>query len=109
MRFGQLGELKESDYQLIVNAAKKEAKRTLPQGQSRKMAQGWLSEMRYNDYHPDNSKNKAPQNEKRQQLSVMQGELRGLQRLYRFKPTPALENQITQLEQQIEAFNQSQL
>lgn len=113
MRFGQLGELDESEYKTIVAAAKKEAKRTLPSGQSRKMAQGWLADMRYNDYHSNNPKhtnsNNKPRMETQQQLSVLQGELNGVKRLYSFKPTPALKLQITQLEQQIDAFNQSRL
>lgn len=49
MRWHELGELQDAEYQKIVAAAKEDAQRSLPDGQSRKMAQGWLSERRWTD------------------------------------------------------------
>lgn len=47
--WGQLGDLPDTEYTRICDAAKQEADRQLPQGQSRKLAAGWLREMRFND------------------------------------------------------------
>lgn len=52
MRWRILGELSDAEYKHIVEAAKVEAARVLPQGQVRKMAQGWLFEQRWKDYEP---------------------------------------------------------
>ncbi|HPQ94964.1 MAG: hypothetical protein KDI44_14255 [Thiothrix sp.] len=49
-RWHELGKLAQADYQPIIKAAKLEAAKILPEGQSRKMAQGWLSERRWLDY-----------------------------------------------------------
>lgn len=44
-------EFKPALYQKIVEAARREAAVKLPAGQVRKMAQGWLSDKRYEDEH----------------------------------------------------------
>lgn len=52
-RWGELGELTEEQYRGICAAAEAEGKRTLPQGQTRKMAEGWINERRWEDSQPD--------------------------------------------------------
>jgi hypothetical protein len=47
-------------YQKIVDAAKREASVKLPAGQSRKFAQGWLSDKRYEDEHYATHQSPAP-------------------------------------------------
>ena len=47
--WGQLGELTDDEYEKIAVAATHEAHRQLPSGQSRKLAGGWLRELRFND------------------------------------------------------------
>lgn len=47
----RLGKLTPEHYQAIVDAAKRTANTPLPPGITRKMAQGWLSEKRYEDEH----------------------------------------------------------
>lgn len=100
MRFSQLGELTELEYKTIVDAAKKEAHRTLPHGQSRKMAQGWLADMRYQDYQPTNS-NVSGNNQAQQRYNLLTADLDGVKRLYSYKQTPELAQQISKLEQQL--------
>ena len=73
MRWGQLGELDEATYQHIIQAAKKEAERPLPQGQVRKMAEGWLTERRWED-HPAPSPD-SPQDQRHQELRKLSAEL----------------------------------
>jgi len=104
MRFSQLGELTEQEYKTIVDAAKKEAHRTLPHGQSRKMAQGWLAEMRYQDHQLNNSK-VSSNNQLQQRFSVLNGELQSVQRLYSYKKTPELAEQISKIEQKLKELN----
>jgi hypothetical protein len=47
----QLGVLPNTTYQKIIEAAQKTASEPLPRGQSRKMAQGWLNDKRWEDEH----------------------------------------------------------
>lgn len=47
----KLGNLSDNQYQQIIDAAKRAATTPLPQGITRKMAQGWLSDKRYEDEH----------------------------------------------------------
>ena len=60
MRWHQLGELTDEDYERIVRAADAEAKRELPQGQVRKMAQGWLTERRWEDHQENAESQPSP-------------------------------------------------
>lgn len=51
-RWLQMGELPKSEYDRIVAAAKKEAagRKNLPEGRVPKMAEGWLTERRWQDF-----------------------------------------------------------
>lgn len=98
MRWHQLGELSDEQYQQIVDAAGKEANKQLPPGQARKMAQGWLQEKRHLDYAPDRGVKKR---EKSQELTRLSAELNGLKRLYETSRDEALLKQIDKLEQAI--------
>lgn len=98
MRWYQLGELTDEEYQQIVDAAGKEAKKPLPPGQSRKMAQGWLQERRYFDYLPDKS---ARQSDKNHILRRLQSQLTGARKLYESSGDPALAAGIERIEKAI--------
>lgn len=52
MRWAQLGELTQDEYQRIIDAADKEAKTQRAEGQVRKHAEGWLHARRFDDYAP---------------------------------------------------------
>jgi hypothetical protein len=95
MRWHQLGELSREQYQEIITAAKQEAVKPVPPGQSRKMAQGWLFEMRWLDY------SKAPiDDDKRRtmELNRLHNDLLGLRSLYSASKTPQLLEQIKKIE-----------
>ncbi|MDI1278058.1 hypothetical protein [Methylobacter sp.] len=98
MRWYQLGELSRDEYQEIITAARQEAGKPIPPGQSRKMAQGWLFEMRWLDY------SKAPIDDSKRlvmELNRLRNELIGLESLYKASKTPELLTQITKLKAQI--------
>lgn len=101
MRWRQLGELEDAAYEHIIAAAGKEADQQLPAGQSRKMAQGWLFERRFDDYAPDAT---AAKRQKNDGLRALQAELKHLEKLYAGGRNPALEPQIAKLQQQIDAY-----
>lgn len=98
MRWHQLGELTDAQYQQIVEAARQEAGKQLAPGQVRKMAQGWLFEKRYLDYAPDE---RVKRNEQNAVLTRLTGELNGIKKLYEAGGDEALLAQITKLEDQI--------
>lgn len=102
MRWLQLGNLTADEYQFIIDAAKKEALRNLPVGQVRKMAEGWLSDRRYEDFIPDPSKQK-----KQQDLTLinLKNELNNLKNLYKLSPNSAIEEQIKAIKIKIAAFS----
>jgi len=81
-----------------VKAAEVEGLRQLPQGQSRMMAQGWLSERRYQDYQAPQACKKKQQNS---EINTLIGELNGIKILYNQSGTEALAQQIEKLEQAI--------
>ncbi|MDP1664109.1 MAG: hypothetical protein Q8L79_03205 [Methylobacter sp.] len=95
MRWSQLGKLSDAEYQQIIDAAKSEAKRELPQGQARKMAQGWLHEKRYLDFTPTKTAAKSMQNHV---LTRLLNDLNGVKRLYETSKDEALLPQIGKLE-----------
>lgn len=98
MRWLQMKELSEEQYQFIIDAARQEAAKPITKGQVRKMAQGWLFERRYEDYMPD------PMKQKRQQdltLVNLKNELNNLKNLYKLSPNPALDSQIKTIETKI--------
>jgi hypothetical protein len=78
MRWGQLGELDEATYQQIIRAAEHEAQRPLAPGQVRKMAEGWLTERRWEDHATTND---SPEDEYDQQLRQLSAELAHARRL----------------------------
>jgi len=96
MQWLALGDLTGQQSEQIIKAAAKEASRALPYGQSRKMAQGWLSERRFNDYNISANTNNTTgkQHERSQQLSTLQG----IQTLYKMQPSPELKAQIEKLQ-----------
>ena len=100
MRWSQLGKVSDAEYQQIIDAAAKEAKRELPQGQGRKMAQGWLFEKRYLDFTPTKTAAKSLQNHV---LTRLQNDLIGVRRLYEKSKDEALLPQIAKLEEAIRA------
>lgn len=100
MRWHQLGKLRDAEYQQIIDAAAKEAKRELPQGQARKMAQGWLHEKRYLDFTPTQTAAKSMQNHV---LTRLLNDLNGVKRLYETSKDEALLPQIGKLEAAVKA------
>lgn len=99
-RWHQLGNLSDADYQQIIDAAAKESKRELPQGQARKMAQGWLHEKRYLDFTPTKTAAKSMQNHV---LTRLLNDLNGVKRLYETSKDEALLPQIGRLEAAVKA------
>jgi len=100
MRWSQLGNLSDAEYQQIIDAAAKEAKRELPQGQARKMAQGWLHEKKYLDFTPTKTAAKSLQNHV---LTRLQNDLFGVKKLYDSSKDEALLPQIEKLEAAVKA------
>ncbi len=100
MRWHQLGKLSDAEYQQIIDAAAKEAKRELPQGQARKMAQGWLHEKRYLDFTPTKTAAKSLQNHV---LTRLVNDLNGIRKLYESSKDEALLPQIEKLEAAVKA------
>ena len=94
MRWLQLGEKSNDDYDQIIAAAKKESLRDFGTT-TRKYAEGWLSELRFADYEPDKS------NADNRQFMKMNSELNGLKQLYDRSKDPALLPAIAKLEQQL--------
>ncbi len=99
MRWHQLGELSDSDYQKIIDAAGKEAQKPLPPGQARKMAQGWLAEFRWHDYQPVEPDKKLQKNHV---ITHLNNELQALRKLYDSSGDAALKTQIEKLEQALD-------
>jgi hypothetical protein len=102
MRWLQMGELSSDQYTQIIEAAKQEAKRPLAQGQTRKFAQGWLMERRYDDFIP------APDKQKKQQNLTwihLKNELNNLKNLYKLSPNSAIEDQIKTIEAKLAQFS----
>jgi hypothetical protein len=98
MRWHQLGELSRDEYQQIITAARQAAGTPVPPGQSRKMAQGWLFEMRWLDY------SKAPIDDGKRrvmELNRLHNDLVGLESLYAAGKEPAVLEQINKLKNKI--------
>lgn len=96
----QLGKLSDAEYQQIIDAAAKEAKRELPPGQARKMAQGWLNGKRYLDFTPTKTAAKSLQNHV---LTRLVNDLNGIRKLYDSSKDEALLPQIEKLEAAVKA------
>ena len=78
LRWGQLGELSDEEYQHIVEAARRSAERPLAPGQVRKMAQGWLAERRWEDHAPQR---KTTTDQRQEQMRQLAAELAHARRL----------------------------
>lgn len=103
MRWTQLGELDDLAYRKIIAAAEREAKREVPFGQVRKMAEGWLFERRYEDGGHTRS------HVKNQVLGVLAGlnnELAAIQSLYDASKNPDLLPQIQRVKDKIKLHMQ---
>lgn len=98
MRWYQLGELSQADYQRIIDAADKEAKQDRPVGTVRKHAEGWLHAKRFYDYTPVKPSAKSAHN---LALATLKNKLAGVKLLYERGKDPALLKQIEQLERAI--------
>jgi len=90
-----LGALTNDDYQKIIAAAEREAKRQRPEGQARMFAQGWLNRKRFDDYLPTP---KHANNVVDLSLTHLSNQLNGVKRLYETSQDPALLPQIDKLE-----------
>jgi hypothetical protein len=104
LRWGQLGKLSDAEYQHIIDAAKKDAERILPQDQVRKMAQGWLTERRWDDHAPQAAASEEdPRHARLRQLSgelAHARQLAGLGDEYWAGQAQALEQQIGELREE---------
>lgn len=102
MRWLQLGDLSSEQYKQIIEAARQEAQKQLSHGQTRKWAQGWLFERRYDDFTPDPNKQK-----KQLDLTLinLKNELNNLKNLYKLSPNSAIEEQIRTIEIKIAEFS----
>lgn len=101
MRWQQLGELSATELGQIVEAARKEALRTLPPGQVRKMASGWLFEKRWLDHQMQPVINR---NSKIVELNRLKNELTALEKLQAHTPNDTLAQQIAALKQRIHSL-----
>lgn len=94
-RWQQLGELTDAQYQQIIDAAGKEAKRERAPGQVRKHAQGWLFEKRWQDYQ---APPQTAQNVVAMATRKLESDLAHIRKLYAQSKDEALLPQIQKLE-----------
>jgi hypothetical protein len=90
----KLGELPGSDYAQIIKAARAEQAKPRHDGEVRKMAQGWLTDRRFDDYTDKKATVNHKTNPRMQEIS---GELTTLRRFESSSPGEYTE-QITRLE-----------
>ena len=98
MRWYQLGNLTDAEYQQIIDAATQESRRQLPPGQARKEAQGWLFDKRYHDYQPVTANKETQKNHAVMRLT---NDLLAIKKLHEGSKDEALLPQIAKLEQAI--------
>jgi len=93
----------------IIDAARLDAQKERPRDAVRKMAQGWLSEARWEDYdtRPKSQRQAAPEVQRAHQLN----ELRGLETLYRHSESQDLRAKIDRLraDLRLPAFDPTEL
>jgi len=99
----RLGNMTDGQYQKIIDAADREAKRDRPEGQARMQAQGWLNRKRFDDYQPTQKHAKTVAN---LALNGLVNELAAIKRLYGQGRDEALLPQIAKLESAIKAARQ---
>ncbi|ASF47018.1 hypothetical protein [Methylovulum psychrotolerans] len=102
----QLGDLSDEQYQKIIEAAGKEARRELVPGQSRKYAQGWLFEQRWKDHQgpPQAAKNAIDT-----VIGKLSADLVHIKKLYQQSQDEALLPQITKIENAIREARDSKV
>ncbi|MEG7525083.1 MAG: hypothetical protein M3H12_18655 [Chromatiales bacterium] len=99
MRWYQLGDLTEQQAKQIIDAARAEAQRPLAPGVSRKMAQGWILERRWDDHKATDNQ---PPDMRKAEIRVKRSDLAALKRHQEKCPTDAQAKKIEQLESQIQ-------
>ena len=99
MRWFQLGELTDDEYARIVEAARQVAQCPVPDGQERKMAQGWLTERRWEDYAPPASVSGKPPADPRKAKLI--SDITALKQLQKYRPDPKQAEQIATLEAEL--------
>ncbi|MEJ2692607.1 MAG: hypothetical protein P8166_05960 [Candidatus Thiodiazotropha sp.] len=102
MVWHQMGEPSQAEYQRIVDAAAAEAHKPRDPGASRKMAQGWLSKRRYDDFTPPAQKPEVDDTPRA--MRELMGELAQLKKLQKASPNEAQAQQILNVEKKIEAL-----
>lgn len=83
-RWLQMGELSKQEYDKIITAAKKEAaqRKNLPEGRVPKMAEGWLTERRWQDHEETGTETaQKQQNQKEQQIRQVNQDLAHAKRM----------------------------
>lgn len=99
LAWGKLGELAEADYRRIIDAAKAESLRPRKPSETRKMAEGWLSERRFDDASASHGQKKADANRARKLELNSQ-----LNALKQFNADGANDAEIERLQQEIAAL-----
>lgn len=103
-RWLQMGKLEKAEYDRIVAAAKKEAalRKNLPDGRVAKMAEGWLTERRWQD-HEETSVESAQkqQNQKEQQYRQLNQDLAHAKRMASDTGDPYWHDQVHTLTDQL--------
>ena len=88
---------------LIAQAAEAEALRARQPGQVRKMAQGWLSQRRWEDFKAAPTATEQAQ-QQATQVQLLKADLGGLMQLYEAAPNDQLRAQITTLQNKIDEY-----
>jgi len=102
MRWHQLGELSVGEYRRIVEAAKQEKAKPRAEGRERKMAQGWLTERRWEDYAPPASVSGGPPADPRK--AKLLSDIAALKQLQNYRPDPKRAEQIAALEAELKGL-----
>lgn len=94
LAFGKLGELTEARYQQIVNAASAEALKPRNDNEVRKMAEGWISEYRFDD---QTAVKKPAVTNTKLEISKLVNELKTLEEFNKATPSEAYQNRIDEI------------
>ena len=103
-RWLQMGELHKTEYDKIVQAAKKEAaaRKQLPEGRAAKMAEGWLTERRWQDYEETTTDLATREQQAReQQLRQINQDLAHARRMATETDDPYWHNEANKLTEQL--------
>ena len=99
LAWGKLGELTKDEYRRIVEAARDEALRPRGQGETRKMAEGWLSERRFEDRVV--ARRQATDAASRERRLLLVSELNALRQFQRDQPNDAQAARIEEIEAEL--------